>query len=94
MTAHTHTPGPWHVPDRDSGVTVNAGRDAIVAEVYAVDVGTTQMANARLIAAAPELLAACQAALALLTDGDAEAADADKVEATLHFAIARAVVTP
>ena len=49
-----HTPGPWTIPARDSGVTVNASH-GIVAEVYAVDVGTTQQANAKLIAAAPDM---------------------------------------
>jgi hypothetical protein len=62
---NAHTPGPWTIPARDSGVTVNAGH-GIVAEVYAVDVGTTQIANARLIAAAPDLLEALHDALVQL----------------------------
>ena len=43
-----------------------------------------------LFAAAPELLAACVAALELLQDPDADAFDADKVEQTLRDVIAKA----
>ncbi len=39
---------------------------------------------------APELLAACVAALELLQDPDADAFNADKVEQTLRDAIAKA----
>jgi len=48
------------------------------------------LANFRLILAAPELLAACLAALALLCDPDADAIAADKVEAVLRQVIAKA----
>lgn len=43
-----------------------------------------------LFAVAPELLAACVAALELLQDPDADAFDADKVEQTLRDVIAKA----
>lgn len=46
--------------------------------------------NARLISASPDLLTACTAAAALLTDGDAEPADADRVLLLLQAAIAKA----
>lgn len=49
-----HTPGPWAIPSRDSGVTVNAG-SAIIAEVYPQGANTAQRANAKLIAAAPDM---------------------------------------
>lgn len=58
-----HTPGPWHtgthedahiVYDGDCGFVADAGRDDGEAE--------TEAANARLIAAAPDLLAACERA--------------------------------
>ena len=48
------------------------------------------LANFRLILSAPELLAACVAALELLEDPDADAIGADKVEAVLRSAIAKA----
>lgn len=44
--------------------------------------------------AAPVLFAACEAAAALLTDGDAEPADADRVLAVLLAAIAKAKGQP
>jgi hypothetical protein len=46
--------------------------------------------NARLIAASPDLLAACESALALLTDPNAEPGDADAVTAMLKTALAKA----
>jgi hypothetical protein len=62
---HTHTPGPWRVTARDCGDNIFGGKDGSlrIANTY----GTTELsegaANARLIAAAPELLAACEAVL-------------------------------
>lgn len=61
-----HTSGPWHVaesPNHHSPFITNAtGKGTIANSVH----GTTsaeQEANARLIAAAPELLEACETAL-------------------------------
>ena len=56
-----HTPGPWHICGHDNGDLIMAVGDdeAVLATVY----GTAQdeyAANARLIAAAPELFEACQ----------------------------------
>lgn len=53
-----HTPGPWKV-DEDAPVIVSAqdGTDIAIASGRA-ERGTVQEANARLIAAAPEMLAA------------------------------------
>lgn len=73
MTNVTHTPGPWHIED---GRTVWAG-DNLVAGVGRI--GTPVEANARLIAAAPDLLVALDA----LLEGSAEALaflDRDTVE--------------
>lgn len=61
MSETTHTPGPWEIGD-DCGtgqliVTYQA------ADVCAVEPGRRANANARLIAAAPDLLAACNALL-------------------------------
>lgn len=70
-----HTPGPWEVltdePDsycaiESNGLTVATieGMDVYaVAEEDCYDYGPVTAANARLIAAAPELLAACQSLL-------------------------------
>lgn len=64
-----HTPGPWHLRyngkhDGDRSV-VGRSRD-----ICAMDGGPSDdmetLANARLIAAAPELLEACKAGLAML----------------------------
>jgi hypothetical protein len=58
-----HTPGPW---EWDYGVSVRAG-DRLVALVYStgalVDGESNLGENARLIAAAPELLEACRYAV-------------------------------
>ena len=66
----THTPGPWHVSDDMYGVgnLLVAGVTASNAEPIAnCGLGKTGKANARLIAAAPELLDALQtAAMALI----------------------------
>ena len=48
------------------------------------------LANFRLILAAPELLEACEAALALLRDPDADGIAADKVESMLDGVISKA----
>lgn len=69
-----HTPGPWKIryggiPDSDGfGIASDIGDPRIVAECWPC--GTTKdlrermMADAHLIAAAPDLLAACKAVLA------------------------------
>ena len=57
-----HTPGPWHV----TGYHVEARAGAIATVCDAGDDDTEGDANARLIAAAPELLAALQGLVATL----------------------------
>lgn len=71
----THTPGPWRADepgiaddfcDRRVGIfDAGPGNPGIIAEVYAYLNPGTMKANARLIAAAPELLAALRYILAL-----------------------------
>jgi len=54
-----HTPGPWHV----SGFSddIRAADEVLVGSAWLVDNDEERkQANARLIAAAPELLAACE----------------------------------
>ena len=54
-----HTPGPWQIADGESRrvYLINHGRDAVGETVYT---DTRNPADARLIAAAPDLLAALQ----------------------------------
>ena len=62
-----HTPGPWQHGDLDDGDTIyvfGRGEDTLVCEVNDTDLDADEAeGNARLIAAAPELLAACKAAV-------------------------------
>jgi hypothetical protein len=67
----THTPGPWTV----SGSHIVSSRTAVqLAQVYSPQgydpKCEREQANARLIAAAPELLAACHAAFERLNGTD------------------------
>ena len=56
----THTPGPWHTAADAQNITTDAG--ALIARVALKQtVCGAPTANARLIAAAPELLAVLQA---------------------------------
>lgn len=65
-----HTPGPWEVLENTTpgyGYHVNApspvGYDVAIVCQHNRGIGETEYANARLIAAAPELLEACRLAL-------------------------------
>ena len=56
-----HTPGPWHVSKGRSVVWVKAGHQDVAGAYmgsYPARCGEQDLANARLIAAAPELLEA------------------------------------
>jgi len=61
-----HTPGPWEVRQAETGHTAvypHGGRERI-ADIYCpLDINGNHAANARLIAAAPELLEACKSIL-------------------------------
>lgn len=64
MSTHKHTPGPWRVARQNPSPTtgewmVSGAKPGYLAEVRDCGSGDVQ-ANARLIAAAPELLEACQ----------------------------------
>lgn len=57
-----HTPSPWRVVGRGNGVAAPETEDALALNVRIIGGNTrVNMANARLIAAAPELLEALQA---------------------------------
>lgn len=70
--AQRHTPGPWTLDTErtDDGtyfIQNSFGREGFaVAEVYGLQGDPESHANARLIAAAPEMLAALRTALALM----------------------------
>ena len=74
-TTHAkHTPGPWHVEKweypKETKLIIQNGNDATceILDLWCMDDRTEERdANARLIASAPDLLAACKNAL---TDGD------------------------
>jgi len=78
-----HTPGPWVVlpfpkSDMHHSEVCTAGMKTPVAVVRRFDgdnSGKMAEANARLIAAAPDLLAACRAILGLTTDDSSPAWD-------------------
>ena len=81
MTA-THTPGPWEHRGTDGGAEVichreAAGKRRTLAHVYQESRHGRQEANARLIAAAPDLLAACIEAREALFNLSRHAKDAD-----------------
>ena len=59
-----HTPGPWTVEYDDDGVEIRAAGDLMGTIIH----GGAMDANARLIAASPDLLAAAKAALDRLCD--------------------------
>lgn len=52
-----HTPGPWRIHSTDDGL-VMADKNTRIASMFGVPGDVYGFANARLIAAAPELLAA------------------------------------
>ena len=67
MKTHTHTPGPWNVehPYGEPGTYVSGPNTGLIAKLYTpdahlwnVDRKVSIEANAHLIAAAPDLLAA------------------------------------
>ena len=76
-----HTPGPWHVETIETADTVEAiavrdgnyGMFLAQIEPHAIE-HADALANARLIAAAPELLAALEALVAVQYSGNPEPA--------------------
>lgn len=87
----THTPGPWHLSDEINPLITNDSGSVDVAQVFMYDEGTVgslrpnAYADARLIAAAPELLATCRELLELHI-----AHHNEPVHAAARAAIARA----
>lgn len=90
----TYTPGPWRAFDPEGrggdAIPIIDAQGVMFAAVEAIDITDEQaherqQANARLIVAAPDLLAACNAALAYL---DAE--DSAGLVAEIAAAVAKA----
>ena len=73
-SSNQHTPGPWRIGKAVNGNWIEAAHAAqpvSIARTFYEGVGAaTEDANARLIAAAPELLEALEGLLANLTEGD------------------------
>jgi hypothetical protein len=90
MKMSQHTPGPWFANLLFSGAwQINSAESRIVANIPTSQSMPTE-ANARLIAAAPDLLAACKAALnRLLTDGYEPKHHGGEVLTDLQVAIAK-----
>lgn len=92
-TKSEHTPGPWECDNSDTPCVFPKTDDGqgIIADVYR---GDRAMANARLIAAAPDLLEACQNALALIVNGpDGCDDDPKRIIAEIRSAIQKATET-
>lgn len=87
-----HTPGPWRNAGLvGSGIWIKASKQ--IAVVYGPRINASAEANARLIAAAPDLLAACEAILAALNSGDVAIGRLDPIEdeePRLRAAVAKA----
>ena len=82
-----YTPGPWKVVQA-FGYQVRAADDCIVAKVQThCPLTSENPANAYLIAAAPDLLAACRVALKVLED---QTAAIEPVRQALQEAVGRA----
>lgn len=88
-----HSLGIWVAPKENAGskgTTVwNHNGTGMIADFRQGQDLPTAQANARLCAAAPDLLYACIEARKLLNDPDASSFDADAVETLLDRAIAR-----
>lgn len=95
-----HTPGPWMVGTRldgdntiKVGVPINEDKTlhtvAYIAPRPSYEKGNPQLSNARLIAAAPELLEACRAMLSPFEDEEESILLADALD-LLKAAIAKA----
>jgi hypothetical protein len=90
----THTPGPWEIPDQNaiSGISVKTARRISGRSgkpVCRVPLGPTDNDTARLIAAAPDLLAALQE-IKKQTDESRDFRSAAMCAAIAHAALAKA----
>lgn len=94
MTAAKHTPGPWFTPEklyqtRYIEARIGGGMLQEVAACGPTEVPSQQEANARLIAAAPELLSLLVDAVTSFADS-VEGGEADEWVIACRTAIAKA----
>lgn len=83
----SHAPGPWQI-DGQAIKSIDHGRRYTVATVMNNSfTPEANAANARVIAAAPDLLNACMRALLLLSDPEADENEADRVTLVLVDAL-------
>lgn len=91
MSKAAHTQGEWRVDEKDETLIVAGAYGLHVARVATVGMGFAVRPNARLIAAAPALLAALQAMLAKHDDRDAPSDLWPAEAAQARAAIAKAI---
>ena len=89
---HTHTPGPWSVETKGSRHFIDGADELTVAYVDRAGVRERQTyeANAHLIAAAPDLLAALKEVCGLWEDSDQTNGLAQIMARTARSALAKA----
>lgn len=97
MSRAQHTKGPWHVTDGEavfagpSCVAIpcdRSGEHLLLARVASTDIAWSERnANARLIAAAPELLHACEELLRAMLSADAGTETATYITTTIDHAM-------
>jgi hypothetical protein len=89
-----HTPGPWSVKtDQNRRLSVSGPRyhvADICGSSATGDVRTRLMADANLISSAPDLLAACEAGLAILLAAEADVTRPCAAVVRMRAAIAKA----
>jgi hypothetical protein len=94
MSDNKHTPGPWRVGDAGTTVfgppTGNPAPRTIGYITRHATEGATDRANARLMAAAPDILAALEDVETFITDGTWDPHDASMQLAQVRAAIAKA----
>ena len=88
----THTPGPWESIGARICTEGNDRERRVIARMEPFDLNkmAERDANARLIAAAPDLLDACKAILTLLEQGQADTLTLEHDGAYLRESIAKA----
>ena len=92
-----HTQGPWGVTEHPNKrafegnlIVCPDDKDMVVCTIWTCDDEKETKANARLIAAAPELLEACKAVWSAIIDGDEHEHTAEQAHNLLIKAIAKA----
>lgn len=94
----SHTPGPWKFGGRASREVFESDTGRVVCKIHFakiealtnINFNQESLANAGVIAAAPALLAACEAAFERLTDNDMMALGSYPLTVQLKAAIAAA----